>query len=159
MAKEKLTVTPAIHQLRDCGVTFETYEYKYEEKGGTRQSADEINVDEHCVIKTLIFNADHDLICVLMHGDNEVSTKELARIINVKKIEPSDEKSSFNTTGYQFGGTSPFGHRRKIPVYAESSIFDLSDIYINGGKRGYLVRITPADLDKVLNPIKVNVAI
>jgi Cys-tRNA(Pro) deacylase len=159
VAKDKFPITPAIRQLRAAGVDFIPFEFEYEEKGGTHHTAIELGVDEHAVIKTLIFNADGNLICVLMHGDNETSTKELARQINVKKIEPADEKSAFNTTGYQFGGTSPFAHRRIISVYAEKTIFDLDRIYINGGKRGFIIEINPVDMFKVLKMEKVNVAI
>lgn len=159
MAKDKFPITPAIRQLREAGVDFIPFEFDYEEKGGTHHTAIQLSVDEHAVIKTLIFNADGKLICVLMHGDNETSTKELARQIKVKKIDPADEKSAFNTTGYQFGGTSPFGHRRIIPIYAEKTIFDLDRIYINGGKRGFIIEIKPDDMFKVINLEKVNVAI
>jgi len=159
MAKEKHPVTPAIRELRDAKIQFEAMEYEYEEKGGTSQTALELNIDEHSVIKTLIFKADNNLICVLMHGDKEVSVKELARIINVKKIEQADEKTSMNATGYQFGGTSPFAHRKKMPTYAESTIFELPFIYINGGKRGFTRKLASEYLYTLLCPIKVKVAI
>lgn len=159
MAKEKYPITPAIRELRQFNIEVEPFAYEYQEKGGTHQTALELNVEEHSVIKTLIFKADGNLICVLMHGDKEVSTKELARIINVKKIEQADEKSAINTTGYQFGGTSPFGHRKKIPTYIEQSIMNLDNIYINGGKRGFIIKIKSLDLQTVLKPILVNIAI
>ena len=159
MAKEKYPITPAIRVLRQFNIEFEPFEYDYEEKGGTSQTARELGVDEHSVIKTLIFKADSSLICVLMHGDKEASTKELSRLINVKKIDPADEKTSMNTTGYQFGGTSPFGHRREIPVYIEESIMALESIYINGGKRGFIIKMNPTDINKILKPILVNIAI
>jgi len=159
MAKEKYPITPAIRVLRQHNIEFEPFEYEYEEKGGTSQTALELKVDEHSVIKTLIFKADGNLICVLMHGDNEASTKELSRLINVKKIEPADEKSSMNSTGYQFGGTSPFGHRRQIQTYVEESIMALDYIYINGGKRGFIIKIQSSVLNNILKPILVNIAI
>lgn len=159
MTKEKYPVTNAIRHLRQFNIEFTPYVYEYTEKGGTRQTALELEVDEHSVIKTLIFDTDSGLICVLMHGDNEVSTKELARIIGVKKVEPAQEKIAFNHTGYQFGGTSPFGHRKTIPIYIEKSILELDEIYINGGKRGFIIKIKTQDLLNVLNPTKVEVAI
>jgi Cys-tRNA(Pro) deacylase len=159
VAKDKFPITPAIRQLRAAGVDFKPLEFEYEEKGGTNHTAIELGVNEYSVIKTLIFNADGNLICILMHGNNEVSTKELARQINVKKIESADERSAFNSTGYQFGGTSPFAHRRIIPVFAEKTIFDLDRIYINGGKRGFIIEINPIDMFKVIKLEKVNVAI
>ncbi len=159
MAKEKYPITPAIRVLRQNNIEFEPFEYDYEEKGGTSQTALELKVDEHSVIKTLIFKADGNLICVLMHGDKEASTKELSRLINVKKIEPADEKSSMNSTGYQFGGTSPFGHRRPIQTYVEESIMTLDYIYINGGKRGFIIKIQSSVLQNILKPILVNIAI
>lgn len=159
MAKEKYPITPAIRVIRQHNIDFEPYEYDYEEKGGTSQTALELKVDEHSVIKTLIFKADGNLICVLMHGDKEASTKELARIMNVKKIEPADEKTSMNATGYQFGGTSPFGHRKAIPTFVEATILDLEKIYINGGKRGFIIKINPNVLITILKPTLVNIAI
>lgn len=159
MAKEKYPITPAIRVLRQFSIEFDPFEYEYEEKGGTSQTALELKVDEHSVIKTLIFKADGNLICVLMHGDKEASTKELARIINVKKIEPADEKSSMNATGYQFGGTSPFGHRKNLPTFIESTILKLDNIYINGGKRGFIIKINPNVLNIILKPTLVNIAI
>ncbi len=159
MPKDKYPITPAIRALRQNNVEFEPFEYEYQDKGGTSQTALELNIDEHSVVKTLIFKADSNIICVLMHGDKEVSTKELSRIIGVKKIEQADEKSAMNITGYQFGGTSPFGHRRAIPFYCEESILKIEDIYINGGKRGFIIKIKSNTLLTILKPILVNVAI
>lgn len=159
MAKEKYPITPAIRVIRQFNVDFEPFEYEYEEKGGTSQTARELNIDEHSVIKTLIFKADANLICVLMHGDKEASTKELARIMNVKKIETADERTSMNATGYQFGGTSPFGHRKQLATFVESTIMDLESIYINGGKRGFIIKIVPNVLNVILKPTIVNIAI
>jgi Cys-tRNA(Pro) deacylase len=151
MSKQDISVTTAIRHLRQAKVEFVPYIYEYEEKGGTRQTAAELNVSEHNVIKTLIFNSYGELIIVLMHGDMEVSTKELARQLNVKKVEPADQKSAMNATGYQFGGTSPFGTEKNLPVYLENTILDLDKIYINGGKRGFILEIATDDLYKLLD--------
>lgn len=159
MSKDKYPVTPAIRILKQHNADFIPYEYEYEEKGGTAQSARELGVEEHSVVKTLIFDSEKGALCALMHGDCEVSTKELARLLNVKTIVPCDEKKAHNTTGYQFGGTSPFGTKKSIPVYAEKTIFDLERIYINGGKRGFLIEIKPLLLKTILNAVEINVAI
>ena len=159
MGKEKYPVTPAVRFLKANNVQFETFEYVYEEKGGTKQSALELNVDENLVIKTLIFSADGMTICVLMHGDMEVSTKELARQLNVKVIVPSEEKTAFNNTGYKFGGTSPFGTRKMLPIYIESSILSNEMVYINGGKQGFLLGINPEVIKTLLGAEEVNVGI
>ncbi|MEI6305890.1 MAG: Cys-tRNA(Pro) deacylase [Deltaproteobacteria bacterium] len=160
MSKGKTPVTTAVRQLRNEKVSFSDHLYDYEEKGGTTVSAKELAVDEHCVIKTLVMEDEqqHPLI-ILMHGDLEVSTKELARVIGVKQVAPCSPETAHKHTGYQVGGTSPFGTRRSMPVYMESSIAGLDRIYINGGKRGYLVGITPAELVRVLQPILVKVGI
>lgn len=159
MSKNDFPVTTAIRELRAKKVEFEQFIYDYEEKGGTHQTSIVLNVEEHTVVKTLVFDADGIIIIVLQHGDKEVSTKELARLINVKKVEQCDEKRAMNNTGYQFGGTSPFGTRKPIPVYAEESIFDLERIYINGGKRGFILGINPNDIKKVFDVKFVKVAI
>jgi Cys-tRNA(Pro) deacylase len=160
MAKVDYPVTPAIRVLRERKIPFEPYVYEYEEKGGTRASSLALNVPEHEVIKTLVMETDERTpLLVLMHGDKEVSTQQLARFLNVKRVEPCDAGTAQKTTGYQFGGTSPFGTRVQLPVYAESSIFLLSKMYINGGKRGFLVGINPNDMLSVLNIIQVEVAI
>jgi len=153
-------VTPAIRFLREKKIPFTQHLYAYEEHGGTKASARVLNVDEHVVIKTLVMQTDEQRpLIVLMHGDKEVSTKQLARILNVKRIEPCDAATAQKRTGYLFGGTSPFGTRKQIPVYAEATIFSLRRIYINGGKRGFLVEITPSDLLKALPVEEVHVAI
>ncbi|MBX3042834.1 MAG: Cys-tRNA(Pro) deacylase [Candidatus Kapabacteria bacterium] len=159
MSKEKFPVTPAIRFLRDNKAAYDEYLYEYKEHGGTAQSAEELGVDEHNVVKTLIFKSDRDIICVLQHGDLEVSVKELARQIGSKLIEQCDEKTAFNHTGYKFGGTSPFGLRKKTNIYAESTILNLDKIYINGGKQGFLIGINPDLLIKLLNVYPVDVAI
>jgi Cys-tRNA(Pro) deacylase len=159
MSKLDIPVTTAIRELRSKKIDYEAFLYDYEEKGGTRQTASILNVDEHYVVKTLVFEADSNLIIVLMHGDREVSTKELARELGVKKIEQSDEKKAMNATGYMFGGTSPFGTRKKMPIYIEQSILDLENIYINGGKRGLIVKINSSDLVKIIDFETVHVSI
>jgi Cys-tRNA(Pro) deacylase len=152
-------VTPAIRVLREKKIDFTPHLYAYEEKGGTRVSAQALQVPEHQVIKTLVMMTDErKVLLVLMHGDKEVSTKELARTLGVKRIEPCDEQTAQRQTGYQFGGTSPFGTRNPLPVYAEETIFELPRIYINGGKRGFLVGILPADVDRAVAATKVRVA-
>lgn len=160
MAKEKTPVTPAVRTLRAAGVSFSDHLYNYEEKGGTAVSSRELGVDEHCVIKTLVMEDDaRQPLLVLMHGDRQVSTKELARQIGARAVEPCRPEVAQKHTGYLVGGTSPFGTRRQLPVYVEVTVLDLPLIYINGGKRGYLVGLTPAELRRVLQPTPVRVAI
>jgi Cys-tRNA(Pro) deacylase len=152
-------VTPAIRVLRASNVPFTEHPYRYEERGGTRVSARELGVDEHVVIKTLVMQDERKQpLLVLMHGDREVSTKNLARQIGAKAVEPCDAAVAGRHTGYQVGGTSPFGTRKELPVYVEASILDLPRIYINGGKRGFLVALAPADLVRVLSPTTVEAA-
>jgi Cys-tRNA(Pro) deacylase len=153
-------VTPAVRMLREKKVDFEPHLYNYIEKGGTRHSAEELGVDEHAVIKTLVMETDQRKpLIILMHGDREVSTKNLARQLGVKTVTPSKPEVAQKHTGYLVGGTSPFGTRTRIPVYAEQTIFELPLIYINGGKRGFLVSISPQVLRDVLEAKEVNVAI
>ncbi len=153
-------VTPAVRFLREKKVVFVPHIYDYVEKGGTAESARQLGVDEHAVVKTLIFESNEKRpLIVLMHGDREVSQKNLARHIGVKSVEPADAKRASNWTGYQFGGTSPFGTRTAMPVYVEASIFDLEKIYINGGKRGFLVEIPSTELKRILETQEVEVAI
>lgn len=160
MSKEKYPVTPAVRLLRSEHVPFVPRLYAYEEKGGTAVSARELGVDEHAVIKTLIMEDDRrNPLIVLMHGDRQVSTKELARILGVKTVSPSPPEVADRHSGYQVGGTSPFGTRRPMPVYMEETIPELPRIYINGGKRGFLVEIDPRDAVRVLKPVLVKVGI
>ena len=160
MAKEKFPVTAAIRFLRQHKVDFDSHLYSYEEKGGTTVSARELGVDEHAVIKTLVMENEAGTACiVLMHGDRQVSTKQLARQTGNKSLQPCSPEVAQKQTGYQVGGTSPFGTRAKLPVYAESTIFDLPYLYINGGKRGYLVSLKSSELERVLAPEQVDVAI
>ncbi len=158
MSQKDYPVTPAIRFLRKNKVEFEPFEYEYQEKGGTRQTAEELKVDEHSVIKTLIMEADGEPIVVLMHGDIEVSTKNLARLLGVKKVEPAKAENAAKYSGYLFGGTSPFGTKRKMKIYIEESIMALDYIYINGGKRGFILKISP-DALKLLDYELVSVAI
>lgn len=160
MAKDKTPITAAVRQLRAENVQFSDHLYDYEEKGGTAASSRQLGFDEHFVIKTLIMEDETKKpLIILMHGDMQVSTKELARIIGVKQIAPSAPEIAQKHSGYMVGGTSPFGTRQNMPVYMENSIKDLPKIYINGGKRGYLVGIIPAELIRVLRPTLVTVGI
>lgn len=160
MSKEKVPVTAAIRELRSHNVVFTDHLYEYEDKGGTTVSARELGVDEHAVVKTLVMEDDaRQPLVVLMHGDLKVSTKELARIIGVKTIAPCNPDTANRHSGYVVGGTSPFGTRKKMPVYMEQSILELPKIYINGGKRGYLVGVDPKDVARVLAPVMVKVGI
>ncbi|HEY0406701.1 MAG TPA: aminoacyl-tRNA deacylase [Pyrinomonadaceae bacterium] len=150
----KYPVTPAVRMLRDEGVEFEPHLYDYVERGGTRHSAEALNVEEHAVVKTLVMETDERRpFIVLMHGDCEVSTKRLARTLGVKSVEPCEPARAQKHTGYMVGGTSPFGTRSRLEVYAERTIFELPLIYINGGKRGFLVSLDPRELRRVL-PLK-----
>ena len=154
-----MAATPAIHFLREHKVPFTEHEYRYEERGGTSVSSRELGVDEHSIIKTLVMEdeAKQPLI-VLMHGDREVSTKNLARQIGRKTVTPCAPDVAQKHSGYMVGGTSPFGTRKKMPVFLESSIADLDRIYINGGARGFLVSMSPADLIRALSPTLVDAA-
>lgn len=159
MAKDKIPATPAIRLLKQHKVKFTPHFYNYEDKGGTRTSARELQVNEHQIIKTLIMeDSQQKPLIVLMHGDCEVSLKHLARQLKVKQITPCTPEKADRVTGYQTGGISPFGTRQEMPVYMEETIASLETLLINGGRRGMLVEITPADLIKILNPMKVSVA-
>jgi Cys-tRNA(Pro) deacylase len=160
MAKDKLPVTQAVRALRTAGIEFTDHPYAYEEHGGTEVCARELKVDEHSVIKTLIMEDDKkEPLVVLMHGDLKVSTKELARVIGAKIVTPCTPETAFKHTGYMVGGTSPFGTRKQMPVYMEETILDLARIYINGGRRGYLVGMDPKDVAKILKPVMVKAGI
>lgn len=153
-------ITQAIRFLRDKRVEFEPHVFDYVEKGGTSHSSEVLGVDEHSVIKTLIFETNEKKpLIVLMHGDLIVSTKNLARHLNVKTVAPVSPEKANKLTGYLVGGTSPFGVKTKMPVYAEKTIFELSRIYINGGKRGFLVSMNPQDLREVLKTEEVEIGI
>ena len=160
MAKEKTPVTAAVRMLRAEKVDFTDHLYSYQEKGGTSVSSRELGFDEHAVVKTLVMEDENrQPLIVLMHGDRQVSTRELARIIGAKQVLPCSPDTAQKHTGYMVGGTSPFGTRRQLPVYMEASIADIPRIYINGGKLGFLVGIDPGELIRVLKPFTVVVGI
>jgi len=153
-------VTPAIRSLREKDVDFVPHLYSYVEKGGTAESARQLNIDEHAVIKTLVFETnDRKPLIVLIHGDRHVSTKNLARHLGVKSVEPATPEQANRWTGYLVGGTSPFGTKTQMPIYVERSVLDLDRIYLNGGKRGFLVEISPAVVTEHLEAQPVEVAI
>jgi Cys-tRNA(Pro) deacylase len=150
----------AIRALRAAGVAFIPHLYPYEPRGGTRASSEALGVPEHCVVKTLIFETERrDPLCILMHGDREVSAKQLAREIATKSVAPCAPEVADRHSGYQVGGTSPFGLRRAMPMYMQSTILDLPRIYINGGARGFLVELDPREVQRVLAPVLVDVAV
>ncbi len=160
MKTENAPETPATRFLRQQRIAHSTHLYTYEPHGGTRVSARELNVDEHAVVKTLVMEDETAKpLIVLMHGDCKVSTKELARQIGCKKVEPCAPETASRHTGYLVGGTSPFGTKKKMPVYIEKSILDLPLIYINGGRRGFLVGVHPHDLVRALAPTPVSAAL
>jgi Cys-tRNA(Pro) deacylase len=160
MSKEKLPVTPAIRVLRKFQVAYTPHLYKYEERGGTTVSAHELGVDEHQTIKTIIMEDERRRpLIVLMHGDREISIKELARFLKIKTVVPCQPEVANKHSGYLVGGTSPFGTHKPMPVYMEATILELPRIYINGGKRGFLVEIRSEELLRVLHPTLVKVGI
>jgi Cys-tRNA(Pro) deacylase len=159
MSKDKFPVTSAIRTLRENHADFIEHPYKYEEGGGTEVAARELGVDEHLVIKTLVMEDDQrEPFIVLMHGNKQVSTKELARGMGVKSVHPCDPQVAFRHTGYMVGGISPFGTKKKLRVYVEETILNLPRIFINAGKKGLLCEMSPSELIKVLNPVPVRVA-
>lgn len=158
--KDKLPVTMAIRELQDNNVEVTHHLFPYLEKGGTSHSSSQLGVPEHAVIKTLIMETDSkEPLVILMHGDMQVSTKQMARHMGVKTVSPCKPEVADRHSGYQIGGTSPFGTKRKMPVFMEKTILDLEKIYINGGKRGYLVGMKPSEIIRVLNPELVEVGI
>lgn len=160
MKSDRAPETPATQFLRKHGIAHSTHLYDYEEHGGTRVSARELNVDEHAVVKTLVMEDEHGKpLIVLMHGDCKVSTKELARQSGRKKIEPCKPEVANRHTGYMIGGTSPFGTKKQMPLFIEKSILDLPLIYINGGRRGFLVGVHPHDIVHALAPGVVEAAL
>lgn len=153
MAKKDkhISETPATQMLRAAGVAFTEHPYDYVDHGGTAESARQLGVDEHAVVKTLVMQDDRaQPLIVLMHGDKQVSTKNLAREIGVKSVEPCKPDVAQRHSGYLVGGTSPFGTKKVMPVWVEASVLELPRIYINGGRRGYLVGIAPAVLMALL---------
>ncbi len=153
-------MTPAIRQLRKEKVAFQPHLYRYQDKGGAAVSARELGVPEEQVVKTLVMEDEHGQpILVLMDGNHEVSTKNLARRMKVKSIHACNPEIAQKHTGYLVGGTSPFGTRKRLPVFMEKRILDQPVIYINGGKRGFLVSVNPRDLCHVFDPVLVEVGI
>jgi Cys-tRNA(Pro) deacylase len=156
----KLPSTNATRLLKQRGIPYTEHPYRYEERGGTAVSARELGVPEHAVIKTLVFEDDQKRpLIVLMHGDRQVSAKELARQIQVRSVQPCRPEVADRHSGYQVGGTSPFGTKKALPVYAEATIFALPRIWINGGAKGFLIALAPSVLTDVLQATPVNVAI
>jgi Cys-tRNA(Pro) deacylase len=159
MTRPDYPITQAIRLLRDKKIAFIPHLYPFVEHGGTHHVSEYFLIPERQVIKTLIMEqGDKKPFIMLMHGDCEVSTKQLARELNVKRLEPCDEKDANRYTGYMVGGISPFGTHTRMPVYGESTIFELDRIFINGGKRGFMVELKPQDLEKAFRVIKVNAA-
>jgi len=158
--KTRVSETPATQRLRRAGVAFSEHVYEYLEHGGTAESARQLGVDEHAVVKTLVMqNEKGDPLIVLMHGDRQVSTKNLARAIGTKSVEPCSPDAAERASGYQVGGTSPFATRKAMPVYVEATVLDLDRIFINGGRRGYLVGIAPSVLTELLAAAPVSCAL
>lgn len=154
MQQQEMPVTQAVRFLRDKKIAIRPHTYPYEEHGGTRHAARMLRIPEHSVIKTLIMETESGQpLIVLEHGDCQVSTKQLARALGIKRVVPCAEGAAQRVTGYQVGGISPFGTRRPLPVYAEKSILSLDRMYLNGGKRGFLIEITPGELIQAL-PLK-----
>ena len=156
----KHSETAATSALKQHGITYTEHIYEYVEHGGTSVSSSSLGVDEHHVVKTLIFEDDkRQPLCVLMHGDRKVSTKELARQIGAKRVAPCKPEDAMRHSGYQVGGCSPFGLRKPMPIYMEESILGIERILINGGKRGFLVGLAPQNVVDVVKPTLVNVAL
>lgn len=160
MSKPSAPSTPATRLLRAHAIPFTEHLYRYQEHGGTRVAAEELGVGEHAVIKTLVMeDQDAKPLIVLMHGDREVSTRQLARQIGCRSVAPCRPEVAHRHTGYLVGGTSPLGTRKPLPVHVERTILDLPQVYINGGSRGFLVGLTPQDLVRLLDPTLVEVGI
>jgi Cys-tRNA(Pro) deacylase len=162
MAKKAAHVseTPATQSLRRAGIAFSEHVYDYVERGGTAESAHQLGVDEHAVVKTLVMqNEKAEPLIVLMHGDKQVSTKNLARAIGAKSVAPCTPEAAERASGYQVGGTSPFATRKSMPVFVEATVLELDRIYINGGRRGYLIGIEPRVLVEQLRATPVSCAI
>lgn len=159
VATRKYPITMAVRELRQASVEFVPHLYPWVARGGTAASAQHLGVDEHLVIKTLIFE-DHQKqpLCILMHGDREVSSKALARILGVPRVGPCAPAVADRHSGYLVGGTSPFGLRRAMPIFVERSITELPQLYLNGGARGFLIDLAPSELVRVLAPTLVDVA-
>jgi Cys-tRNA(Pro) deacylase len=159
MTDDKAPLTHAVAALRKQDISFTFHFYRYRKEAVTRAAAVDIGVDEHMIVKTLVMEeGEGKPFIILMHGDRQVSTKALARQMGVKTVKPSSPKDAERLTGYRVGGISPFGTKKKLPVYVEGMIMDLPRIIINRGGRGFLLELTPEDLTKVLNPTPVSVA-
>jgi Cys-tRNA(Pro) deacylase len=159
MVKERFPTTQAVRALKEQDADFTLRYYKFEEKGGTQVAARELGLDEHLVIKTLVMEDElGNPFLVLMHGDRQVSTKTLARILGVKSVRPCDPHVANKHTGYFVGGTSPFGTRKPLRVFVEQTVLGLPKIYINAGKKGLLAEMSPGVLTKILNPTPVKAA-
>jgi Cys-tRNA(Pro) deacylase len=157
--RDHASETPATQLLRRAGIAFTEHLYDYVEHGGTAESARQLGVEEHAVVKTLVMEDDAGKpLVVLMHGDRQVSLKNLARQIGAKKVAPCKPEVAQRHSGYLVGGTSPFGTRKALPVYVESTVLQLPRILINGGRRGYLVGLDPAVLTSVLEARPVQAA-
>ena len=160
MKQKHVSETPATRVLHAAGVPFTEHPYDYVDRGGTAVSAAALGVDEHAVVKTLVFEDDAKRpLVMLMHGDRTVSAKNLARQVGAKSVKPCAPEVAERHSGYQVGGTSPFGTRKAMPVYLERSVAQLERIWINGGRRGYLVGMAPGELARVLKPVLVDVAL
>lgn len=161
MSAEECPVTPGVRVLRARGIPFVPRSYPFEERGGTAAAARALHVPEHTVVKTLVIRSEGPVgvFLVLMHGDREVSLKNLARALGAKKTEMCGEKEAHRLTGYLFGGTSPFGTRTPLPVYVEASVLALPRILVNGGRRGFLVEVDPADLRRAFPLTEIDVGI
>ncbi|MDE2613173.1 MAG: Cys-tRNA(Pro) deacylase [Burkholderiales bacterium] len=152
--------TPATAWLEQHGVAYTEHPYDYVEHGGTAESARQLGVEEHAVIKTLVMQDERaQPLVVLMHGDRQVSTKNLARAIAAKSVEPCRPEVAQRHSGYLVGGTSPFGLRKAMPVYVEASVLELARIYINGGRRGFLVALAPQVITRQLGARTVSCAL
>ncbi len=159
MSNDKFPVTAAVRVLRASGVAFNGHLYTYEDRGGTAHSSRALGVAEHSVIKTLVLeDQDKKPLVALMHGDLEVSTKALARFLGLRSIAPCAPETANKHSGYEVGGTSPFGARKVMPVFMQRSLLDLELVYINGGKRGYLVSLSPHDVRRITNAVLVEMA-
>ena len=160
MSAPEYPVTPAVRLLREGGIAFTPHFYAYEEHGGAPRAAGELGVPLHQVVKTIVMETEaHQAILILMHGDMEISVKQMARILGVKRVAPCDPATAHRQTGYIVGGISPLGTRNPLPVYVETTVLELPVIYLNGGRRGFLIGITPGDLRKVLLLTPVSVAV
>jgi len=161
LTKDHFPATPAIRMMKEKGVTFTLHPYKYEERGCTETAARELRVDEYRVVKTIVMEDDErkSPFIVIMHGNRHVSTKNMARFLGVKSVSACDPKVAEKHTGYMVGGTSPFGTRKRLPVYVEATVLDLPKILINAGRKGLLAEMAPTELLRVLDAQTVTVAV